>query len=225
MAQTTQQQEVRSVLKEVPHAKLYSDGTIFVGPVRASYPHVFKPYTSTENGTTKSRYGIVGLMPKGAEYRQAKDLIRDHITGMIRENLKQKDIPADRKFLRDGDQAGKEEYEGMFSISAGDPDRRPQVRDKYRDPKTKKPKILKPGEDDDRIYAGCWVNILIRPWAQNSQQWGRRINAALVAVQFVDDDEAFGTGRISEAAVDETFDDFTDEGSGFDDDLGDDDEL
>jgi len=215
----TQQRQVES---EVPHAKLYNDGTIFVGPVRARYPHVFRPYKGDDD-KGDGKFGIVALMPKGAEYRKAKDLIRDHILRMIRDN-KLKDLPAANKFLRDGDDAAREEYEGMFTISASEV-RRPQVRDKYRDPKTKKPKILKPGEDEDRIYAGCWVNILIRPWFMNNK-FGKRVNAGLVAVQFVDDDEPLGPGRISEEAVDDTFDEFADEGdSGFDDDLGTEDEL
>ena len=70
------------------------------------------------------------------------------------------------------------------------------------------------------IYAGCWVNILIRPWWQNSAKWGKRVNAGLTAVQFVRDDEPFGQGRITSEDVDETFDEFADEASGYDDELG-----
>lgn len=220
-AAKAQAEEKRHVVSEVPHCKTYSDGTIFFGPVRASYPHVFTPYKGDDD---KIRFGIVGLFPKGLEYRDAKDALKDYITDMVRTDLKMKDIPADKKFLRDGDLAGKEEYKGMFSISAGDSKRRPTTLDNRRDPKTGKARVLVRGEDDDRIYPGCWVNILIRPWSQNHKKWGKRINANLIVVQFVSDDEPFGTGVISQEDIEETFDDYIEE-SGFDDGLGDDDEL
>lgn len=212
--------EPKTVVKQVDMATLYSDGTILVKEVRASYPHCFQPYKGENSETGK--YGIVGLMPKRGAYLPAKDLIRDRINEIIREN-KLKDLPANAKFLRDGNLTAKEEYEGMFTINASET-RRPVLRSNRRDPKTNKPAILKPGEDEDKIYPGCWVNILIRPWWQNNK-WGKKVNAGLVAVQFVRDDEAFGQGRISEDEVDEVFDEFADGDSGFDDALGEDDEL
>lgn len=213
MAQA-QVQEPRTVVKDAGNARLYSDGTILIRNVRASYPHVFHPYKGKDSDGD-GKFGIVGLMPKTADYFPAKNLIRDHIRRMIEEQ-KLKDLPATNKFLRDGDLTAREEYEGMYTINASEV-RRPVARDSKRDPKTGKPKILKVGEDEDRIYAGCWVNILIRPWWQNNK-FGKKVNAGLVAVQFVDDDEAFGQGRISEEDVDETFGEFADEDSGFDDD-------
>lgn len=214
------QAATRTVVKDVGKAILYSDGTILVKEVRASYPHIFKPYVGDDGGDGK--YGIVGLMPKTKDYFPAKDLIRDLIKQTIIEN-KQKDLPAANKFLRDGNLKAREEYDGMYTINASEV-RRPAARDNRRDPKTGKAAILKPGEDEDRIYAGCWVNILIRPWWQNNK-FGKKVNAGLVAVQFVRDDESFGQGRISEDDVSETFDDFTDDQSGFDDTLGVGDEL
>lgn len=211
----------RTVVKDVGKARLYSDGTIAILGLRVSYPHVFKPYKNKDG--TPGKFGMVGLMPKTKEYFPAKDLIRDHIRQMIRD-AKLKDLPADKKFLRDGDTSGREHYDGMYEIHANE-ERRPQIRDSRRDPKTKKPAVLKAGEDDDRIYGGCWVNILVRPWYQDNE-WGKRINAGLVVVQFVRDDEAFGQGRITDEDVDNTFDEFADDGdSGFDDELGDDEEL
>jgi len=211
--------EARTIVKKVDHAALYSDGTILIQGVRASYPHVFAPYKGDNDTTGNGKYGIVALMPKGAEYRAAKDLIRDRINELMREN-KVEALKADNKFLRDGDQAAKAEYAGMFTINASEV-RRPAVRGNKRDPKTGKPVVLVPGKDDDVIYAGAWVNVLIRPWFQNNQ-YGKKVNAGLAAVQFVRDDEAFGQGRISDDAIDSTFDDgLSDDDSGFDDSLGD----
>lgn len=212
--------EPRTVVRQVDKAVLYSDGTILLKEVRASYPHIFQPYKGKNSETGK--YGIVALMPKTKAYFPAKDLIRDRINFILKEH-KVQTLKADNKFLRDGDLAGKEEYENTFTVNASEV-RRPQARSNIRDPRTKKPGVLKPGEHDDVIYAGCWVNVLIRPWWQDNE-WGKKVNAGLVAVQFVRDDEAFGQGRITEAEVDETFDEFADEESGFDDDLGEEGDL
>lgn len=40
-------------------------------------------------------------------------------------------------------------------------------------------------------YAGCYVNASVRLWLQDNQ-WGKRINAQLRAVQFFGDGEVFG---------------------------------
>lgn len=219
---TQTQQQARAPVKKTDHAVLYSDGTILIKDVRASYPHIMKPYKGADSDG-EGKFGIVGLMPKTKAYFPAKDLIRDRINELVREN-KLKDLPASNKFLRDGNLTAREEYEGMFTINASE-SRRPAARDNVRDPKTGKPRVLDGDRDSDRIYAGCWVNILIRPWFQNNK-FGKKVNAGLVAVQFVRDDEAFGQGRISEEAVDETFDEFAaDDDSGYDDALGEEDEL
>ncbi len=215
-------QERREVVKDVGKAVLYSDGTIRINEVRASYPHIGTPYQGKEG---KPRYGVVGLMPKGKAYRAAKDLIRDEINRIVREQNKGKDIAGKNKFIRDGDESGREEYEGMFEIHAGEnPPRRPSARSNVRDPKTGKPKVLSPAEADEMIFPGCWVNILIRPWWQNNE-YGKKVNANLIAVQYVRSDESFGQGRVSEDDIDQTFDEFADDESGYDDELSDDDEL
>lgn len=213
--------EAVTIVKEAGQAALRSDGTILVRGVRASYPHIGTPYKG--KGADKARYGMTGLMPKGKKYRDAKDLIRDEIRRIVKEQNKGKDIAAKYKFLRDGDEAGREEYEGMFEVHAGEY-KRPAARHKIRDPKTNRPKKLTPEEADEIIYPGCWVNMLIRPWWQDNE-WGKKVNANLIAVQFVGDDESFGQGRVSEDDIDSTFDDFAEDDSGYDDSLEDDDEL
>jgi hypothetical protein len=54
------------------------------------------------------------------------------------------------------------------------------------------------------FYPGCWVNTLIKPWFQDHPEGGKKVNANLIAVQFVRDDDSFGTGRISADEVDAT---------------------
>lgn len=216
---TKMETEQRYVVDEAPHCKVYNDGTIMIGPVRCSYPHLFEAYQGEQS--EKPKYSMVGLMPFGAEYRGAKNLLVKFIDEMIRSN-KQKAIPAGNKFLRDGNLTGKDENENMFTINASEAvTRRPILRDSKRDPKTGKPRRLDPATDADVIYGGCWVNMLIRPWWMNNKH-GKKVNASLIAVQKVRDDEAFGQGRVSEDDVDDEFETYDDEDGGFeDDDLGD----
>jgi hypothetical protein len=49
---------------------------------------------------------------------------------------------------------------------------------------------------DGKPYAGCIVNATIRVWPQDNQ-YGKRINSALRAVQFVKDGDAFGDKPIN----------------------------
>lgn len=215
--------EVVTIKKEADFAQLRSDGLILIKGVRFCYPHVFTAYKGDDDDDdTKPRFGLVALMPKTALYFPSKNIIRDEINRLIKE-AKLKNIPAERKFLRDGDESGKDEYEGHFTISAGET-KRPMVRASKKDPKTGKAMKLIPGKDDDEIYGGCWGNILIRPWFMNNK-YGKRVNAGLVAVQKTRDDEAFGQGRVTEDEVDEAFSDFDEDDSGFDDSLDDDEEL
>lgn len=67
-------------------------------------------------------------------------------------------------------------------------------------------------------YSGCYVNVTLDIWAQDNQ-YGKRVNAKLLAIQFARDGESFGGG---ESFSDNDFD-FEDGGSGdvgfgFDDD-------
>lgn len=206
--------EPKTIVKSVDHAVLYSDGSILLKMVRFSYPHAFEPYPG-------GKYGVIALLPKTKEYVPAKNLIRDAQDAILKE--KKVKLPADRKFLRDGDQSVKENHEGHWTVSASE-SRKPAIRGNKRDPKTGKAVRLSE-KDKDVIYGGCWGSVLIKPWYQDDKNWGKRINAGMKAIQFLKDDDPFGEGGITEEEVDSAFEDFPDDESGFDDDLGDDDEL
>jgi len=63
-------------------------------------------------------------------------------------------------------------------------------------------------EADGVIYSGCYVNAIIDLWAQDNQ-FGKRINATLLGVQFAYDGDAFASGG-SGVSVDD-FDDLDNE--------------
>lgn len=199
MAREEKTKEKRVPVEEVKNAILYSDGSILVSNVRASYPHLDKPYKKDgDKGTAK--YGVVGLLGK-TSHKAAKKLIDARIDELLKEN-KVRALASDKKFLRDGDEAGKEENEGCWTISARE-DRRPAVRDEDGE------KIEEPEEIREKIYGGCYISMLIRPWYQNND-FGKRANAGLTAVKFKKDGEPFGQGRITDEEVDDAFEGDTD---------------
>ena len=102
------------------------------------------------------KYSMVGLLPKDS-HKEAKDLIKGEIDRVMRE-AKVEDLPADKKFLRNGDLAGKAEYKGMFTINARE-ERRPHLRDRSG-------KKIEPENAKNDMRSGYWFNMLIRPWWQ-----------------------------------------------------------
>lgn len=180
----------RSIVKQVPNAILYDDGCVRIDGVIASYPHLDKPWKKNEGDRPK--FSLTGLAPKET-HGEAKTLLVEVINSLLASNKMGK-IGAEHKFVRNGEPDGealKPETAGMWIIKASEnPDRPPKVRDE-------RTKIMTPEEILKKIYAGCVVNILIRPWAQNNSH-GKKVNANLIGVQFVRD----GT-RIGEAAIDD----------------------
>ena len=112
-------------------------------------------------------------------------------------------------FIRNGDEKQKEEYEDSWYVSASEKaDRPPTVLNKDRS-------AIR--TDNGVVYAGCYVDVLIRPWVQNNSH-GKKINANLLAVQFRRDGEAFADDtrpdptEVFEDLSDSDFDDASDNG-------------
>ena len=188
----------RTIVKKVENAVLFSDGTLRIDNVRFSHPHIGTPYEGkNDKGVMTKRYGVVVILPK-TTHVAAKDLVVERINELLKENKLSK-IGADRKFIRNGDDAAKDEYEGTWTVSAGET-KVPDARDKD---KTK----LTPEQADEKFYGGMYGNVLIRPWFQMPGEYGTRVNAGLVAVQYVREGEPFGSGRITAKDVDDSFDD------------------
>jgi hypothetical protein len=186
-----------------PNVTFRDDGCIQVRNVRLSYPHLFKPWGMNEGDDKK--YSAKFLLDKKTHAADIKAL-GGHIAALQQEAFKGR-IPNDKLFLRDGDQEGKDTSAGQWVIAASE-SKRPDVinRDKTRI-----------NEDDDIVYPGCFVNVLIRPWSQNNK-FGKRINANLLAVQFVRDGERFS--GIERPDTDTAFDDISGEFDGANDDDG-----
>lgn len=186
-------------MSNTPNLVFREDGTILVKNCRLSYEHVFEAWAKKPE--EKKKFSGKFLMPKSTHDADAKAL-GVHAQKMAMENLKAK-VGSDKLFIRNGDDSGKPEQEGHWVISASE---------------TKPPKVIRRDKtpvraEDDLIYSGCYVNVLIRPWPQNNEH-GKRINAGLMAVQHVKEGERF-SGQ-APVDTDTVFDDISESFGGDD---------
>ena len=136
-------------------------------------------------------------------------------------------IKADKLCLQDGDEVDYAGYAGHWYLSAsrttygtaeGKAPKRPyRIIDRVkveRDGVMVFPDI---SLDDDKCRAGDYVNAIVRIWAQDDEDYGKRINASIEAVQFWKVGERFGGG--ARVDVNSRFDEFDGDDDG-DDGLG-----
>jgi len=205
--------ERRTKILELPKIIFYSDESIYIKDVRASYPHLDKPWSMDESGDKK--YSIMGLIPKTPEYADSVQALFTHMADYLKER-KLQPLPPARLCLRDGDLTAKAEMAGHWTISASEKEP-PILRGRYIDARTGQLEVIPPEDAAKVFYGGCWCHLLVRLWFQNHPTGGRRINANLRAVQFVRNDTAFGgRGRITADDVDDTFEPIADDEGGFD---------
>lgn len=150
--------------------------------VRLSFPSLFN--TAKFGGEDTGKYEATFVLDK-VEHAEVIAGIKAQIERLMKEELKSK-VPSDKLCLKDGDEMGRPEFEGKYTIKASTK-KRPLVINRDKSPIT---------ESDNVIYAGCYVNAIVSLWAQNNT-FGRRINAQLDGVQFCRDGEAFGDGGVS----------------------------
>jgi hypothetical protein len=161
--------------------------------VRLSFPSLFRKAVFSGEET---KYEGTFLINKEDQADKIAE-IEAAVKTLIKDNLKGAKLPSDKICLRDGNDVDYAGYDGHMSIKASSA-KRPLVLDRDRSPLT---------EDDNRLYAGCYVNAVIELWAQNNQ-YGKRINANLLGVQFFKDGEPFSDGVTASA---DDFDDFADD--------------
>lgn len=163
--------------------------------VRLSFPRLFDPKSFTE-GQPPRFEGSFLLDPSDKAHKKVIDKIAETAEEILLEQFKG-EIPKTVECCfqyADGETAieigslkwrGKPKtydgYEGMFVISSSNKTR-PTVVDRDLTPLA---------ETDGKPYAGCFVNATITLWVQDNQ-YGKRVNANLRAVQFVSDGDAFG---------------------------------
>lgn len=150
-----------------------------VNKVQLLYPSVFEP--AVFNGQP-TKYSASFLLNK-EEHADSINQINTMIQKMIDENKVK--IPSDKRCLRDADDLSSDaEYLNNCWVLKASNNARPTVIDRNKSPLTK---------EDGKIYGGCYVNAIVSFWFQ-SNQFGKRINANLMGIQFVADGDQIGGG-------------------------------
>lgn len=154
--------------------------------VRLSFPNLFRKAVFSGEET---KFEATLLLDKKKHAETIKE-IETAIAAAIKEKWqgKVKAIPADKLCMKDGDNFDYAGYAGNMSFKASS-NKRPLVLDRDRSPLT---------EDDGKIYAGCYVNAMVELWVQDNQ-YGKRVNANLLGVQFAKDGEPFADGAVASA--------------------------
>ena len=163
-----------------------------------SFPAVFQPKAVNDGSP---RYGCnILLEPDDPQVKEIKAAILEAARekwGQKAEKVVKQLEKQDRLCLHDGDTKDYAGYEGKVFLSCASKIR-PTVVDRRRNPIS---------EEDGLIYAGAVVNVLADIWAQDNS-YGKRVNAGLAGVQFVEHGEPLAGGKPAEP---DEFDEFEDE--------------
>ena len=103
-----------------------------------------------------------------------------------------------RTVFSDGDTKDYDGYANQMAFK-GSNTKRPTVINRDKTPIT---------EDDDIIYAGCYVNAIVDLWYSDHPKGGKQVLGNVMGVQFVKDGESFGADTTSDA---DEFDELDDE--------------
>ena len=158
---------------------------------RLSFPSLFK---KSEFQGKEGKYECTLLFPKSDT--KTYDAVMSAIEACKKDNKLK--VGADKLCIKDGDDSEYDGYAGHWSIKTAN-NKRPTVINRDKTPLV---------EEDEVVYAGCYVNAIIDMWGQNNS-YGKRINSNLLGIQFVKDGEPFGDGGKTADADD--FDDIDDE--------------
>ena len=157
-------------------------------------------FEASSAGEGKPKFGATFLLdPKDPQVKAVNAAIDG--TGKEKWGVKSDAIVktlrnTDKVCLHDGDnKAQYAGFEGMLYISASNAVR-PTVVNADKSPLV---------AADSKPYSGCYVNAVMDFWAQDSAQFGKRVNATVTGVQFAADGDSFGGG--SRVASEDDFED------------------
>lgn len=177
-------------------------GEVILKNVRLSFFNGFKPSKDRTDKKTgeviKGNYNANFLLEKGtpetkANLAKIKKAGHDARAKKWGENEeKWPKLKPEKLCLRDGDLEDYDGYENHHYLSANNA-KQPQIitNRKGKDGKWMEAIEGAPGAP----YSGCYVNALVRIWAQDNEH-GKRLNASLEVVQFLRDGDAFGAAPV-----------------------------
>jgi len=172
---------------------------IIIKEARCSFPRLYG--AEVRDGDT---FGCgIALILEKEKHAAALSEIKAEMRTAIAENSKLKANPpsGDRLCLKQPDRDELKYLEGNLILKANSP---------------RAPIVLNPDgrtvmtEATDKIYSGCYVNAKVEIWGQ-ANKYGRRVNAKLIAVQYVPKDaESFDGSYVSPAEAVEGFESLDD---------------
>lgn len=207
--------------KENEMYTLYDDNTFLLHHVRGSYVHVGRVYQGKPDKKTGEvpapKFTFTGILEQ-PEHEKSQKLIMREIGKLLKANNID-DIKADNKCLRDGNQSGKPEYKGAWTLNMSERENR---RPALRGIDNSKINVEHMGENkvDAMFPSGYYFDVLGKLWFQ--KDYGTKVNCNLLAVKVNSKAETFGEGGITDEDVDDVFG-ASEDGAGFDDAPGDDD--
>lgn len=178
-------------------AKAITTEMIILPNVRLSFPSLWKPTSFGPGGKEYFKASFL-LDPSVAEHAAKLAELKAIIKDLTAKAFDGQALPPERVCVQNGSNKKYDGYANMVVLSATNTVR-PVVMTRSKAPAVE-------GEPQ-APYAGCYVNAGVTLWTQDNQ-YGKRINANLRAVQFVRDGAAFGSGPL---AVDDEFDALPDE--------------
>lgn len=166
--------------------------------VRLSFAQLFE--AKTVNGEGKPAFSASFLInpndPQVKTINEAIEAVAKDKWGTKADATLKVMRTADKTCLHSGDlKANYDGFEGMLYISSRNA-LRPLVIDVDKSPLV---------AEDGKPYSGCFVNASVELWAQDNN-YGKRINATLMGVQFFKDGESFSGGGVADA---DDFDDLS----------------
>ncbi len=155
--------------------------------VRLSYPALFEPKTfAGAEATSKPAYSASVLLDKKANKVEIA-AVQAGIASLVKSDLKGKHPGPSKVCLREGsEKPDTDGYSADNMFVGARNETRPTVVDRDLTPLV---------AADGKPYAGCYVNAVIRLWAQDNK-FGKRVNASLAKVQFLKDGEPFGGSTV-----------------------------
>lgn len=173
-----------------------SDTKMKFKSVRLSFPSLFKK-ASFQGEETK--FEATFLINKETQ-SGIIDQINKTIDAFLDEKFGAGKVPKSvkRTCFVDGDEKDYDGYANHMAFKAGTT-RRPTVIDRDKSPLV---------EEDNKPYAGCYVNAVVDLWYSDHPKGGKQVLGNLLGVQFDKDGESFGAGSID---VDDEFDDLDDD--------------
>lgn len=180
---------IASHLGKIPCTVL-PDGNLRTCPVRLSFPHLFKPQKALEEGKA-DKFTATFLFPEGADLT----LLKQKAADKAKEKWPDAGTPSGPSLKSPfRDQADKQKFDGYVAgrtfITATAENRVPLMMPNGA-----------PITDESKLYAGCWVLGLIRPFFYD-QKVNKGVSFGLQGVIFIADDQNLGGGGVdTQAAV------------------------